>query len=70
MARNDLELGAEWVAHKNAEPSLSYERKIMLTETFARMNGDERDLRVGLDASGHQALAERREALRRLAIET
>ena len=70
MAHNDLELGAEWVARANAEQSLSYERRVMLTEGFARMNADERDRRVGLDAAGHQALAEFREALRRSAIES
>jgi hypothetical protein len=68
MARNDLELGAEWVAQTTEGLSATVEKKIMISEAYARLLAEERDSRVGLDASGHQALAEYREALRRAAV--
>lgn len=68
MARNDLELGAEWVARTNEAQSASVERKIMISEGFFRMIEAERDTKVGLDATGHQLLAEQREAQRRAAV--
>ena len=68
MARNDLELGAEWTAKEHDQPSVSLERKTMISESYARMLAEERDSKVGLDAVGHQGLAEHRERLRLAAL--
>ncbi|MGQ0468191.1 MAG: hypothetical protein ACT4QG_23100 [Sporichthyaceae bacterium] len=68
MARNDLELGADWSAKEDGRPSASVERKSIISDDYARLREDERDSKVGLDASGHQALAEHRERMRQGAV--
>jgi hypothetical protein len=67
MARNDLELGAEWVARSAGEPEPAAGQMDELSDGWTRMRAAERAAKADLDAAGHRAAAEHRERDRRAA---